>query len=343
GVVAIAALLALALGWHLHVAATDPYDTLRVAIVQPNYTVEEKQRAASRRDKAAAAAQREAFLERITAQIKALPPDTYDLVVASEGAFPYSWRVDADRFADGAPMPTTVRATKRLQEAIASGPRTDAIVGGLRLGPSERVRNAAVQLGADGGIRAYYDKQILMPFGEYMPLRSVFPSLAEAVPGISNFEEGDAACAFAVGDVSVACGICYETCFSLPTRADLGSASLLVNLTIDTWFGTTNAPESHLMLQAPRAAELGVPLVRGALSGISAVVEPTGDVVATLPLDTAGVLDVNVPLRDVTPPWRVIGPVVPWLFEVITLLLLVDVVARRRRARRAAATPAAPA
>lgn len=339
GVIAVAALLAAGLGWHLYVAGVAPYRTLRVAIVQPNYTVAEKQRAASRRDTRAAAAQREAFLERLTAAIEALPPRTYDLVVASEGAFPYSWRVDADRFPDGAPMPTTVRATKRLQAAIARGPATDAIIGGLRLGPSERVRNAAVHLGADGGIRAYYDKQVLMPFGETMPLSDVFPSLVGAIPGISDFEAGDAACAFAVGDVSVACGICYETCFSLPTRTDLGSAALLVNLTIDTWFGTTNAPESHLMLQAPRAAELGVPLVRAALSGISAVVEPTGDVVATLPLDTAGVLDVNVPLRDVTTPWRAIGPVVPWLFVAVTALLLADVVVRRRRRRRADAAP----
>ena len=80
----------------------------------------------------------------------------------------------------------------------------------------------------------FYDKRILVPFGEYMPGRDLFPSLADGVKGVSNFGSGDKACRFTVGDHVASCGICYEALFDDLTRDSLGDADILLSFTIDT-------------------------------------------------------------------------------------------------------------
>lgn len=328
--VAAVALLGFGVAWYAHVGSATPTGTLRVAVLQPNYTLEEKQRMAGRLGRDAVAPQRAALLARLEAQLRTLPPDRYDLVVGPEGAFPYPWRVDADRFAEGEPMPRDVVPTRTVLRAVAGGPRAHTILGGLRRGQDGRTRNAAVHIGPDGTLRGCYDKQTLMAGGEYLPGRGFLEDLFGPIHGIANLEPGEAPCSFSVGEISVACGICYESVFAVSTRDDLGSASLLVNLTIDTWFGTTNAPESHLMLQAARAAELGVPLVRAALTGITAVVGPDGQVQASLPPDVAGTLSVDVPIYRLWTPFRAVGPVFAWLAVAALLSLLVSAFVRRR-------------
>jgi apolipoprotein N-acyltransferase len=276
-----------------------PDTTWRVAIIQPNYVLAEKKRANM--------AMRQRFLERLEGQISSLPPDTYDLVVASEGAFPMWWRVDIDRL-DAAKNPQ-VEATRRVQRAIANGPKAHTIMGGLRHDDDGETRNAAVHLGPDGKILGHYDKKTLVPFSEYVPFADLFPSLKE-VKGIGHMAAGEDACGFtAKGGVPVTCGICYESMFAGDTRGDAGDARLLVNLTIDTWFGTSTAPRMHLMSHASRAAELGIPLVRTALTGISALIGPDGQVVDMLGLDVPGILDVTVPLPTGTTVYREVGQV----------------------------------
>jgi apolipoprotein N-acyltransferase len=325
----LAALLTFGVGWHLHATGAEPDRVLRVAIVQPNYTLEEKRRAAGRIDPGQASVQRVRFFHRIERHLRGLAPDTWDLVVASEGSFPFYWYVEADERAPGEHTGAT-EATARIQRAIAEGPRTHTIIGGLRLGDDGRVRNTAVHFGPDGEIRGHYDKQTLMPFSEYVPGRDLFAGLSGAVPGISNVYAGDTPCAFDLDGVRVACGICYETVFTGKTREDVGDAELLINLTIDTWFGATNAPESHLMVQTSRAAELGVPLVRAALSGISAVVDADGVARRRLELGVEGVLAAEVPLRALSAPYRTVGPAFAWLLGLLTLGLLVDAFRHRQ-------------
>ena len=256
-----------------------------------------------------------------------------------EGALPFPWRLDADRFPPDAPAPRDLAPTRRVACAVAEGPRADTLLGGLRQGPDGRTRNAAVHLGPDGAVRAHYDKQTLMPFGETLPGRDLFPDLAAKIDGIADFGAGEVPCAFDAAGARIACGICYESVFAVPTRADLGAADLLVNLTIDTWFGTSNAPESHLLLQASRAAELGVPLVRAALTGISAVVGPDGQVEASLPLDATGVLSADVPLRPLATPFRAVGPLFAWLSVALTALALALAARSRRELLRARGVP----
>ena len=322
---ALATLITLAgVGWWWHVNATPPTRVLNVAALQLNYSLEEKKHANTR--------QRRIFMARLDKALRALPPETYDLVIASEGAFPFYWDVDADTHpragTPAAPFP--VQATRQVGAALAAGPRTDAIIGGLRKpAPKSRTRNAAVHFGPDGLIEDFYDKNVLVPFGEYLPGTDLFPSIAHSIKGISNFAPGDTPCAFDVDGQPVACGICYESILADYTRDTVGSGQLLVNLTIDVWFGRSTAPWFHLMGQCSRAVELGVPLVRSALTGVSAFVGPDGVPYATLPLNEAGVLTGEVPIRDLSPPFRTTGPLLRWLCYLLTAGLLFQAWRRR--------------
>lgn len=304
--------------------------TLRVAILQPNYTLAEK--------KHADIAMRARLLARLDAQIRALPRDTYDLVVASEGAFPMWWDLGergpvspasaGDERAPPGRIDLRREATRIVRRAVAEGPGAHAIIGGLRRDEASRTRNSAVHIGPDGAILGHYDKQTLVPFSEYVPLAELFPALTK-IRGIGNLARGERACAFSLPTrdgrgTQVACGICYESLFSADTRADAAGSELLVNLTIDTWFGQSTAPRMHLMTQASRAAELGVPLLRSALTGITAVVGPDGRVAAAIPADTPGVLDARVTLGDGSTLYRALGQ---WLCP-LGLAALVALAAR---------------
>ena len=319
--IAVITLLGLGFGWWLHVHTTEPRRTLSVAALQMNYTLDEKRHANL--------AMRGRLFRRFEDRVRSIPAGRYDLVVASEGAFPLYWDVDVETAAADAPELAT-RGTRRIQAAIRAGPRTDAIFGGMRRSGDKRMRNSAVHLGGSGGLRDHYDKVVLVPFGEYLPGTSLFPDLAGSIQGVGNFAAGTKPCRFQAAGEVVACGICYESLLPGLTReAAADDAALLVNLTIDTWFGASTAPWFHLMSQASRAAELGIPLVRSALTGISALVGADGVPYAVLPLDQDGILAGEVPLKDLTTPYRLVGPLFAWLCLLATVALLLAAWRRR--------------
>lgn len=298
-----AGLVLFGVAHHARLEAAPPRRVLRVAVIQPSPSLADKKDGGYR--------VRGEQLRRLDATLRAMPPAAYDLVVTPEGAFPFYWRVDPEL--TGEPLPDGFNdvepPTRRIREAIREGPATDVLIGALRHTVGGEIHNSAILVGPDGVDRAVYDKQILVPFGEYLPGTSLFPSLAHAIPGIGNFDPGDHPCRLEAAGERLACGICYETLFADATRAVAGEdADFLVNMTIDVWFGRSTAPWFHLMSQASRAAELGLPLVRAALTGISAVVGPDGVPTAMLELDRRAVLVADVPLRDLDTPYRRVGP-----------------------------------
>jgi apolipoprotein N-acyltransferase len=186
-------------------------------------------------------------------------------------------------------------------------PQATLITGAARAGdalPGESrppIYNSIQVVNDEGVITGSYDKVHLVPFGEYLP--AIFARLIRAaglsefvsVPG--GFAAGSRRATMTIrGLPPVAPLICYEVIFpgaAMPAQGE--RPGLMLNLTNDGWFGQTSGPHQHLAQARLRAIEEGVPLVRAANTGISAVTDGYGRIIASLPLGVSGVLDSGLP------------------------------------------------
>jgi apolipoprotein N-acyltransferase len=181
------------------------------------------------------------------------------------------------------------------------------ITGGVRAdepppsGPVTRAYNSIYVVGHDGTILSIYDKVHLVPFGEYLPLQPLLERFGlmqlTEVPG--GFLAGDRRRILSVpGAPSVLPLICYEIIFPHAVVPGPERPHWLVNVTNDAWFGDSPGPHQHLQQARVQAIAEGLPLVRAANTGVSAVVDPLGRVTKSLALGTAGVLDAQLPERS---------------------------------------------
>ena len=160
----------------------------------------------------------------------------------------------------------------------------------------------------DGSVPFPYFKQILIPFGEYMPFSSVFPWINRLNENAGFFSSGHEIKVFSYPmrhtDASeymlkAAPLICYEDTVPAPARdATRRGAELLVNLTYDTWFGRSAAPYQHHLIAIFRAIENRRFLVRSTYTGYTAVVSPLGKTIADIPPFSEGKLAVDVTLMN---------------------------------------------
>ncbi len=168
-------------------------------------------------------------------------------------------------------------------------------------GPSNRLRvfyNSLYVVNSSGEIVETYDKHHLVPFGEYVPLRHILGSigLEKLVQFHGSFDVGPGPRTLKLdGYPSVGPLICYEVIFPGEVVAPGERPSWLVNITNDAWFGESAGPYQHFSQVRMRAVEQGLPIVRSANSGISALVDPYGRVIDSLPLQERGVIDVRLP------------------------------------------------
>ncbi len=173
---------------------------------------------------------------------------------------------------------------------ITGAPRISDEADGSRLWNSLQV------LDGHGDIVATYDKHHLVPFGEYTPLRALLGSLKLTV-GSTDFSAGPGPVTLTLpGLPTVSPLICYEAIYPGQVVAAADRPKWLLNITNDGWFGISSGPYQHFASARLRAVEEGLPLVRGANSGISAVVDPYGRIVGHLSLGQVGVLDAFLPL-----------------------------------------------
>ncbi len=144
--------------------------------------------------------------------------------------------------------------------------------------PGPVYTNRAILVAPDGRITGHYDKQHLVPFGEYIPLRSILPISSPVVQTMADFTPGPGGQgALACGTARIGVLICFESIFPELARQSVRQGSdLLVNITNDAWFGRSNAPYQHFAMAVLRAVENRRTLLRAANTGISGVIDPLG-------------------------------------------------------------------
>lgn len=145
----------------------------------------------------------------------------------------------------------------------------------------------------------YYDKIHLVPYGEYIPFRPLFPFLDKMVEGVGDFQGGETYKVFDLPRGRFATLICYEIIFPGLTRRFVnGGAQFLVNITNDAWFGVSSAPYQHLAMVPFRAVENRIPIVRGANTGISGFINPIGKIVEYSNIFVEEILIGDIRLND---------------------------------------------
>ncbi|MBI1415980.1 MAG: apolipoprotein N-acyltransferase [Limimaricola sp.] len=205
-----------------------------------------------------------------------------DLVVWPETALPYLLEYATPAF-----------------ETISDLSRGAPVVLGINRREGSRYYNALVVLGRGAQVLAIHDKAHLAPFGEYIPFGDWFARFG--IHGLAA-SEGGGFSAGRVGDVLDIPGIgpalaliCYEGIFAEEVGAYTRRPRLMVLITNDAWFGTDAGPQQHLAQERLRAIEQGLPMVRVANTGISAMIDAKGRITASLPLGAEGGLDARLP------------------------------------------------
>ncbi|HMK89372.1 MAG TPA: apolipoprotein N-acyltransferase [Methylocystis sp.] len=159
-----------------------------------------------------------------------------------------------------------------------------------------KIYNAILVVQGDR-IVASYDKKHLVPFGEYLPLDWLLRPLGARHLVPQAWEVGDRPRTLGAPGLPLATPlVCYEAIFSGDVvEPGASRPQWLLNVTNDGWFGKTSGPYQHFAQARLRAIEEGLPLVRAANSGVSAVVDPYGRVIEQLPVGVAGVIDQGLP------------------------------------------------
>jgi len=256
-----------------------------VAVVQGNIRQDEKWSPEKKKETVA-------IYERLSR--KALSSHTIELLVWPETALPFYPQQD--------PLVRKVQElTRRENLYLLTGAPT--YLRDSREGREEiQYFNSALLFGPDGRVVDRYAKQHLVPFGEYVPLKKQLFFLAPLVENSGDFSSGTSVRPLVLGDqLRLGVLICFESIFPDIARTEVKQgANLLVNLTNDAWYGRTSAPYQSLAMTVYRAVENKRSLVRAANTGISALVDPGGRLLASSAIFTPAVLTASVPVLELS-------------------------------------------
>jgi apolipoprotein N-acyltransferase len=297
--------------------ATAAAPRMKVALVQTNLGA---------REKAADPARFIARHEAMSREALAAHPEL-DLLVWPETAY--------DRW-----LP---REQRRVGDQVTHGLDRPMIWGALTYErhPDGRVDtfNTALLTSSTGEILGRYDKVELLLFGERIPFVDTFPALRDWFPRTATFTPGDRLTHLALGSVTFLPMICYEDILPAFVRRfwrHAGPATVLVNLTNDSWYGDSHEPLMHLVLASFRAIETRRALIRATNTGISAFVDPLGRITARSGQWRPDVLVGEVPIVEggASTVYMRVGDFVGWLAWTVVVIGLVAACVRRRAARR---------
>ncbi len=165
-----------------------------------------------------------------------------------------------------------------------------------------------------------------MPFGEYLPFQHFLESLGlqELTKQRGGFLAGDRRRLIAIPGAPIADPlICFEIIFPGDVVPPGRGPGWIVNVTNDGWFGISSGPYQHFQQARVRAIEEGLPLARAANTGISAVVDPVGRIINSLPLGTEGIVDSPLPRPISAPPYARFGDTPAAIIVAIALLAVI--------------------
>ncbi len=176
------------------------------------------------------------------------------------------------------------------------------------------LHNSVIAVGNGSGV---WNKQKLVPFGEYVPMRSWLSNLLELFKlPLSNVSPGPAnQPLLQAAGLMIAPFICYEVVYPDFVRQTGGDADLLLTISNDTWFGASFGPLQHLQMAAMRARELGRYMIRATNNGVSAIINADGEIVARTRQFTAETLQGNVLVYAGTTPFARFGSWPVWLLS----------------------------
>ncbi len=204
----------------------------------------------------------------------------------------------------------------------------------------ERYYNSAFLISPDGTLLNKYDKIHMVPFGEYVPLKSILFFVEKLAYGIGDFERGRAYTIFQVPAGRFGVTICYEVIFPDQVRRYVkDGAEFLVNITNDAWFGRSAAPTQHLAMAALRAAENRRYLIRAANTGISAIIDPWGRIVQASGIFEPAVISGRIALVKEQTFYTRYGDVFAWMC--VAFVVAVWIAERARSRTRVSSAPAA--
>ncbi|MBR1216669.1 apolipoprotein N-acyltransferase [Bradyrhizobium sp. U87765 SZCCT0131] len=222
------------------------------------------------------------------------------VLIWPESAFPFFLTREADAMAEIAALlpkgTTLITGAVRPPEGPLRGPI--------------RAYNSIFVIDHDGTILDIYDKLHLVPFGEYLPFQDAMEKLGfqQLTKLRGGYIPGQVRKTLELAHAPpVLPLICYEAIFPGAIVPPNDRPRWIVNVTNDGWFGISTGPYQHLQQARMRVIEEGLPLVRAANTGISAVIDPVGRIVARLGLGVEGVLDSALPSAIAAPPYARVG------------------------------------
>ena len=194
----------------------------------------------------------------------------------------------------------------------------------------ENVWNTGFLFSNEGKLKQHYHKQILIPFGETLPLGPFTEMASKVVKNISYFASGNKLSIFETKKgFKFINPICYEVLVDSFIRDYLNAAiekpHFILNLTNDSWYGKSKEPYQHKFLAHWRALEHQIPIVRATNTGITSVLYPDGSESEAMPWYTENIMDMQLNLKDSAPTffqsvgkW---GLLIFWLIFIVVVIL----------------------
>ena len=192
--------------------------------------------------------------------------------------------------------------------------------------------NSVFVLRPDGAVIGRYDKAHLVPYGEYLPMRPLLSAigLSRLAPGDLDFAPGPGPITLSIPHIGkMGFQLCYEIIFSGEVVDPIDRPNFIFNPSNDAWFGRWGPPQ-HLAQARLRAAEEGLPVIRSTPTGISAVIDATGAVRASLPWQAAGVIDSLLPIPAPPTLFARLGNIIPLALGFILLIAAIALGQSRR-------------